>query len=100
MVVPSHDTPGVPAMSTAQQILVVYGVVIIAYGLVLGVPLVAARSKALHVSRHLVTAHLSAIMQGPVFAGAECPRTRGDIDVGYRPEVPVEGGQLPRARTP
>jgi len=86
-------------MGTAQQILVVYGVVIIAYGLVLGVPLAAARSKAPHVSRHLVTTHLSAIMQGPVFAGAACPRTRGQIDVGHRPEVPVGDTQLSQART-
>lgn len=56
-------------MSTAQQILVVYGVVIIAYGFVLGVPLAAARSKSPHASRHLVTTHLSALMQGPVCLG-------------------------------
>ena len=65
-------------MNTAQQILGVYGVVIIAYGLVFDVPLAAARSKAPHVSRHLVTTHLSAIMQGQCSRALRVPE-RADI---------------------
>ncbi len=53
-------------MTTAQSIFVVYGVVILAYGFVLGVPLAASRMKAPQASKHLVTTHLSAIIQGAV----------------------------------
>lgn len=53
-------------MSTAQNLLVGYGVIVLTYGLLLGVPLAASRSTAAHASRHLVTAHLSGLMQGPV----------------------------------
>ena len=56
-------------MNTAQNIFLVYGVVVLAYGFMLGVPLAAARIKAPQVSRHLVTTHLSAIIQGGVHLG-------------------------------
>lgn len=56
-------------MSTAQNLLVGYGVIVLTYGLLLGVPLAAARAKAPQASRHLVTAHLSGLMQGPVALG-------------------------------
>ena len=56
-------------MSTAQNLLVGYGVIVLTYGLLLGVPLAAARSSAPHASRHLVTAHLSRLMQGPIALG-------------------------------
>lgn len=56
-------------MSTAQNLLVGYGVIVLTYGLLLGIPLAAARSKAPQAPRHLVTAHLSGLMQGPVVLG-------------------------------
>lgn len=56
-------------MSTAQKILVGYGVVVLAYGFLLGIPLAAARTNAPAASRHLVTAHLSGLMQGPIHLG-------------------------------
>jgi hypothetical protein len=56
-------------MSTAQNLLVGYGVIVVTYGLLLGVPLAAARSKSPQASRHLVTSHLSGLMQGPVALG-------------------------------
>jgi hypothetical protein len=56
-------------MSTAQNLLVGYGVVVLTYGLLLGVPLAVARSSAPSASRHLVTAHLSGLMQGPFALG-------------------------------
>ena len=56
-------------MSTAQNLLVGYGVIVLTYGLLLGVPLAAVRSSAPHASRHLVTAHLSGLIQGPVALG-------------------------------
>lgn len=56
-------------MSTAQSILVGYGMVVLLYGFILGIPLAAARSSAPQASRHLVTSHLSGLMQGPVALG-------------------------------
>lgn len=56
-------------MSTAQQLLVGYGVVVLAYGFLLGVPLAAARMKAPAASRHLVNAHLSGLIQAPIHLG-------------------------------
>ena len=84
-------------MSTAQQIVVTYGV-IITYGFLLGVPLAAARSKSPHTSRHLATTHLSATMQGPVclglalaaiFALAGCASTAGTAStaVSFEPSA-------------
>jgi hypothetical protein len=56
-------------MSTAQNLLVGYGVIVLTYGLLLGIPLAAARAKAPQAPRHLITAHLSGLMQGPVVLG-------------------------------
>lgn len=56
-------------MSAAQEILVAYGVVIIAYGFVLGIPLARERALAPEASRHLVGRHVASIMQGPVHLG-------------------------------
>lgn len=51
-------------MSTAQKILVIYGTLSIAYGMALGLPLSRIRAAEPTAPRHLVTAHLSALMQG------------------------------------
>ena len=55
--------------STAQEIVVVYGVLIIAWGMVLGIPLAAARQSAAQAPRYLVTSHLAALMQGAMHMG-------------------------------
>jgi hypothetical protein len=57
-------------MTTATRVLVSYGVIAIAYGLVLGVPLARVRAAHPVAPRHLVTTHLSALMQGPVALGS------------------------------
>jgi hypothetical protein len=56
-------------VTTAQSIFAVYGVAVLTYGFVLGLPLAAARMKAAQAPRHLVTTHLSAIIQGAVHLG-------------------------------
>lgn len=56
-------------METAQEILVVYGALSITYGMVLGLPLTRVRMAGPAAPRHLVVAHLSALMQGPVHLG-------------------------------
>ena len=56
-------------METAEKILVVYGTVNLTVGFLLGLPLSQARNQAPAASRHLVTAHLSAIIQGAVHLG-------------------------------
>ncbi len=56
-------------METAQKVLVVYGALSITYGMLLGVPLTRVRMAAPTAPRHLVVAHLSALMQGPLHIG-------------------------------
>lgn len=51
-------------MDTSGKVLIVGGCVSLMYGFVLGLPLTMARMKASTASRHLVTAHLAAIIQG------------------------------------
>lgn len=57
-------------MSTAERILVTYGVLSLSFGFVLGIPLSQVRMHAAQAPRHLVTAHLSAIIQGAVHLGS------------------------------
>src|SRR5918999_5484377 len=56
-------------METAAKILLVYGTVSLAVGFLLGIPLSQVRSRLPEAPRHLVTAHLSAIIQGAVHLG-------------------------------
>jgi hypothetical protein len=56
-------------MSTAQNLLIGYGVLVLAYGFLLGVPIALVRMKTADVSRHLITTHLSGLMQGPIHFG-------------------------------
>ena len=60
---------GRSGMTTAQQIVVVYGVMSLMYGFGLGIPLSRERMAAPAASRHLVIAHLSAILQGAMYLG-------------------------------
>ena len=53
-------------MDTAQKILVVYGTLSLGYGFALGIPISQARMRSPEAPRHLVIAHLSAIIQGAV----------------------------------
>jgi hypothetical protein len=56
-------------VDTAQKILVVYGTLSLGYGFALGIPISQARMRAPEAPRHLVVAHLSAIIQGAVHLG-------------------------------
>ena len=56
-------------MSTAQRVLLVYGTLSITYGMTLGLPLSSIRMSHPAGPRHLVTAHLSALMQGAMHLG-------------------------------
>ncbi len=51
-------------MDMSGKVLIVGGSFSLFYGFLLGFPLTAARMRAPAASRHLVTAHLSAIIQG------------------------------------
>lgn len=57
------------AVSTSQRIVLVYGTLSIVYGMTLGLPLSRVRMSQPAASRHLVTAHLSALMQGAMHLG-------------------------------
>lgn len=69
-------------MSTAARVLIAYGVAIVAYGLLLGVPMARIRSANPQAPRHLVTTHLSALMQGPVVLGFAFAITAVGFDSG------------------
>jgi hypothetical protein len=56
-------------METGEKILVVYGTVSLSIGFLLGLPLSQARTQSSQASHHLVTAHLSAIIQGAAHLG-------------------------------
>lgn len=66
-------------METAAEILVVYGTLSLTVGFLLGLPLSQARSQAPQASRHLVTAHLSAIIQGAVHLGLSVAMARSSL---------------------
>src|SRR5688572_9143816 len=63
-----HPVPSIegedPTMGTSEKVLVVGGSLSLLYGFLLGLPLTAVRMKAPTASRHLVTGHLAAIIQG------------------------------------
>ena len=61
----------------------VYGVVALAYGFVLGVPLAASRMKAPQAPKYLVTTHLSAIIQGAVHLGLAYAVGFADLGTGW-----------------
>ena len=56
-------------MNTAQRVLVMYGSLSIVVGMALGLPLSGIRMSHPTGPRHLVTAHLSALMQGAMHLG-------------------------------
>ena len=56
-------------MSTAQRILLLYGTLSIVFGMTLGLPLSQVRMSRPTAPRHLVTAHLSALIQGAIHLG-------------------------------
>lgn len=56
-------------MATAQQVLVAYGTLSVAIGMVLGLPLSRARNAHPEAPHHLVVAHTAALMQGAMHLG-------------------------------
>jgi hypothetical protein len=66
-------------VSVSSRVLIVGGVVSLFYGFLLGFPLTAARMKAPSASRHLVTAHLSAIIQGATLLALASVMTFSDL---------------------
>lgn len=60
-------------LSTATTILVVYGTLSLTAGFLLGIPLSQVRMQVPEAPRHLVTAHLSAIIQGAVHLTLSIP---------------------------
>jgi len=70
------------AMSTAARVLIAYGVAVIAFGLLLGVPMARIRAANPQAPRHLVTTHLSALIQGSVALGFAFAITAVGFDSG------------------
>ncbi len=51
-------------MDTATRILIVGGMFVLAFGLLLGIPMAVARNESPRAPRYLLAAHLAAIIQG------------------------------------
>ena len=70
-------------MSTAQEIVVTYGVLIIAWGMILGIPLAAARQNTRTDLLHQFRIVFVKAVLGPGMDGIERKRlTRSDAPVG------------------
>lgn len=70
---------GSSSVDASSEILIVGGAAMLFCGFLLGFPLTAARSKAPAASRHLVTAHLSAIIQGATLLALASVMTFADL---------------------
>jgi hypothetical protein len=66
-------------VDVSSKVLIVGGAFSLFYGFLLGLPLTAARMKAPAASRHLVTAHLSAIIQGATLLALASVMTFSDL---------------------
>ena len=66
-------------MDASSKVLIVGGTFSLFYGFLLGFALTAARMKAPAASRHLVTAHLSAIIQGATLVALSSVMTFSDL---------------------
>lgn len=51
-------------MDTATRVLIVGGMSVLAFGLLMGIPMVLARARAPRAPRYLFATHLAAIIQG------------------------------------
>ena len=69
-------------MHTDTQILILGGMGIAAFGLLLGIGMIATRSKAARAPRYLITAHLAALIQGGLLLGMAS--AIGSLSVGGR----------------
>lgn len=67
-------------MDTAAKILIAGGVIALAYGFALGVPLAMARMKVADAPRHLQAAHLESIIQAAVMLGLSVALSLSDLD--------------------
>ena len=57
-------------MGGAEKVLIVGGVINVAYGVVTGIPMTIARTRgAAVVSKYLSLAHIGPLMQGPILLG-------------------------------
>lgn len=71
-------------MTGPQKILVVYGTMSLVYGFVLGIPLSQIRTRSPEAPRHLVIAHLSALIQGAVHLGLSVAIGFADLPLAWQ----------------
>ena len=64
-----RSRPGWRTMTTAQKLFIGYGLIVLSYAFLLGIPMAAARAKAPKIGRHLVNCHLSGLMQSSIHFG-------------------------------
>lgn len=69
-------------METATTVLVMGGMSVLAFGVLLGIPMVAARRAAARAPRYLFSAHLAAIIQGAVLLALTVPLELASLSAG------------------
>lgn len=69
-------------MDAAAQILIAGGMGIVAVGFLLGVGMIATRSKAARAPRYLLSAHLAALIQGGLLLGLTVAVGFSDLSAG------------------
>ena len=69
-------------MDTASRVLILGGTSVLAFGFVLGIPMVLARSKAPRAPRYLLAAHLAAIIQGSMLLALTAAVAFSSISTG------------------
>lgn len=70
-------------MTTAQQILVVFGMIIGAYGLLLGIPMAGERRTKRHANQHLVEAHNATLMMAGMYMALGWAAGHSDLADGW-----------------
>ncbi len=71
----------------ATRILVIGGMLVLAFGFLLGIPMAAARSKASRAPRYLFAAHLAAIIQGGLLLALTIAVGFADLSGGAKSAV-------------
>lgn len=69
-------------MSTAEKVLIVGGLVNLAYGVVTGFPMSIVRTRGAEVSKYLTFAHVGPLMQGPILLGTAVAARMSTLSAG------------------
>lgn len=76
-------------MDTAGRVLIVGGMSVLSFGLLLGIPMAQARSKAHQAPRYLLIAHLAALIQGGILLALTAATSFSSLSSGVETTAAV-----------